>query len=44
MEEYGKVKRVRVKLDRKRLPTTKRAIICFSNEKEAATTIKDTNK
>ena len=43
MEEYGKVKRVRIKLDRYGYQEL-RAMICFSNEKEATTAIKETSK
>ena len=39
MEEYGKVKRVRIKLDKYGYQQ-QRAMICFSNEKEAVTAIK----
>ena len=43
MEEYGKVKKVRIKRDRYGYQQ-QRAMICFSNEKEAAIAIKETNK
>ena len=43
MEEYGKVKKVRIKHDRYGYQQ-QRAMICFSNEKEAAIAIKETNK
>ena len=43
MEDYGKVKRVRTKLDIYGYQQ-QRAMICFSNKKEAATAIKKTNK
>ena len=43
MEGYGKVKRVRIKHDRYDFQQHK-AMICFSNEKEAAIAIKKTNK
>ena len=42
MEEYGKVKKVRTKLDRYGY-WQPRAMICFSNEKEAARAIKRGN-
>ena len=43
MEEYGKVKKVCIKLDRYGYQQW-RAMLCFSNEKEAAIAIKETNK
>ena len=43
MEEYGKVKKVRIKHDRYG-QQQQRAMICLSNEKEAAIAIKETNK
>ena len=43
MEEYGKVKQVRIKRDRYDYQQP-RAVICFSNEKETAIAIKETNK
>ena len=43
MEEYGKVKQVRIKRDRYDYQQP-RAIICFSNEKETVIAIKETNK
>ena len=43
MEEYGKVKKVRIKHDRYG-QQQQRAMICFSNEKEAAIAIKETNR
>ena len=43
MEEYGKVKRVRIKLDKYGYQQ-QRAMICFSNEKEAGTATKETDK
>ena len=43
MEEYGKVKQVRIKRDRCDYQQP-RAVICFSNEKETAIAIKETNK
>ena len=42
MEEYGKVKKVRIKCDRYGYQQ-QRAKICFSNKKEAAIAIKETN-
>ena len=43
IEEYGKVKKVRIKHDRYGYQQ-QRAMICFSIEKEAAIAIKETNK
>ena len=43
MTEYGKVKKVRIKLDTYGYQQ-QRAIICFSNQKEAAVAIKETSK
>ena len=43
MEEYGKVKKVRTKHDGYGYQQ-QRAMICFSNEKEAAIAVKETNK
>ena len=43
MEEYGKVKKVRIKHDRYGYQQ-QRAMICFSNEKEAAIAIKERTK
>ena len=43
MEEYGKVKKVRIKRDRYGYQQ-QRAMICFSNEKEAAIAIKERTK
>ena len=42
MEEYGKVKKVRIKRDRYGYQQ-QRAMICFSNKKEAAIAIKERN-
>ena len=42
MEDYGKVKKVRIKRDR--YGYQQQRAICFSNEKEAAIAIKETNK
>ena len=43
MEEYGKVKKVRIKHDIYGYQQ-QRAVICFSNEKQAAIAVKETNK
>ena len=43
MEEYGKVRKVRIKRDRYGYQQ-QRAMICFSNEKEAAIAIKERTK
>ena len=43
MEEYGKVKKVRIKCDTYGYQQ-QRAMKCFFNEKEAAIAIKETNK
>ena len=42
-EEYGKVEKVRIKFGRYGYQQ-QRAMICFSDEKEATIAIKETNK